>query len=208
MSWQEAWAEKRTPWDAGQSPPILEALVAQDVLPHGHALVPGCGSGYDVLTLASPERTVLGLDLAEGARERFEKLRDSRGIPAEHAAVRTGNFFEYDHDERFDMVWDYTFLCAIEPEMRDRWVERMHEIIAPSGELVTLIFPVRSIDERPPEDAEGPPYPMHPELVRELVEPRFECIELRAVTESNEGREGMEWLGRWRPVHSENSSTS
>lgn len=199
MSWQEAWAEQRTPWDAGQSPPVLEELVAEDTLPDGRALVPGCGSGYDVLTLASTTRSVMGLDLADGARERFESLRAQHGIPPTQASVRTGDFFELSPAEPFDLVWDYTFLCAIEPEMRRAWVEKMHEVLSADGELVTLIFPVRSIDELPPEDADGPPYPMHPELVQELVEPRFERIELREVTNSNEGREGMEWLGRWRP---------
>jgi cyclopropane fatty-acyl-phospholipid synthase-like methyltransferase len=31
----------------------------------GNVLVPGCGRGYDVFLLASPERKVVGLDLSE-----------------------------------------------------------------------------------------------------------------------------------------------
>lgn len=199
MSWIEAWKEERTPWDAGASPPILEYLVEQGALPGGVALVPGCGSGYDVLTLASDERRVIGLDLATGARKRFETLREERGVPAEHAEVRVANFFDFTTDTDVDLIWDYTFLCAIEPDMRAAWVEKMHQLLAPGGELVTLIFPVRSLEERPASDASGPPYPLHPELVRELVTPRFEPISLEPVETSLPGREGMEWLGRWRP---------
>jgi hypothetical protein len=199
MSWEDAWDEQRTPWDAGSSPPILESLVEAGILPDGRALVPGCGSGYDVLTLASENRQVLGLDLADGARERFEQLRGDRDVSAEQARFRTADFFTFDDDQPFDLVWDYTFLCAIEPEMRTAWVEHMRELIAPDGELVTLIFPIRSLDELPPADADGPPYPMHPELVEDLVEAHFEAIELRPVEVSHPGREGMEWLGRWRP---------
>ena len=45
MTWQAAWEEGRTPWDAGQSAPILPTVL--DTLPNGRALVPGAGSGYD-----------------------------------------------------------------------------------------------------------------------------------------------------------------
>ncbi|MCZ7685418.1 MAG: TPMT family class I SAM-dependent methyltransferase [Sandaracinaceae bacterium] len=52
MSWEDAWREGRTGWDAGGSPPALIELGARGVLPAGRALVPGCGAGWDVLTLA------------------------------------------------------------------------------------------------------------------------------------------------------------
>lgn len=193
MSWQEAWEEERTPWDAGASAPSLVELVESDTLPKGRALVPGAGSGYDVLTLAGPERKAVGLDLAPGAKRRFEALRDEMGVPAEQAEVVVGNFFEWQPDEPFDVIWDYTFLCAIDPEMRSKWAERVDELLAPDGELVTLIFPIVDKD---PDD--GPPYAMSPELVRGLVAPRFEPIYLEPVAHSHPGREGKEWLGRWR----------
>ncbi len=193
MSWQEAWEENRTPWDAGASAPALQKLVDSGELPGGRALVPGAGSGYDVLTLASAERKAVGLDLAPGAQRRFEALRDAEGVPESQAEMVVANFFEWQPDEPFDVIWDYTFLCAIEPEMRTRWVERVDELLAPDGELVTLIFPVVDKD---PDD--GPPYALSPQLVRGLVAPRFEPIYLEPVEHSHPGREGKEWLGRWR----------
>lgn len=193
MTWQKAWQEGRTPWDAGGSPPILERLVAEGSLPEGRALVPGAGSGYDVLTLASDRRHALGIDLSPIARERFEQLRRERGVSEHCAQLVVHDFFEGDFGSGFDLVWDYTFLCALEPSMRERWLERMHELISPGGELVTLIFPV--VDGDP---ASGPPYPMSPELVESLVSPRFAREQLVPVSESRPGREGKEWLGRWR----------
>lgn len=195
MSWQEAWEEQRTPWDAGKSAPTLVELVEAGELPDGRALVPGAGSGYDVLTLAAPDRHAVGLDLAPGARRRFAKLRDEEGVPAERAEMVVANFFDWQPDEPFDIIWDYTFLCAIEPEMRPRWAERVDELLAPGGELITLIFPI--VDKDPDE---GPPYAMSPELVRSLIEPRFEAHYLEPAERSNPGREGKEWLGRWRRI--------
>lgn len=199
MTWEQAWQEQRTGWDAGQSSPILRALVEDDVLPNGRALVPGCGAGYDVLTLAAPERTAIGVDLAPTAAARFRALRDERNIAPEHAQIRVGSFFDLDLGGPFDLIFDYTFLCAIEPEMRSKWATRMHDLLTPEGELVTLVFPVRHAnlaDTR--EDPQGPPYAMHPELLRELLTPRFTPIVLEPAQHSHPGRVGKEWLGRWR----------
>lgn len=193
MSWEKAWEEGRTPWDAGSSPPILEELVRRGDLPEGRALVPGAGSGYDVLTLAAEARRVVGLELSGIAIGRFDSLRERAGVPPEWARLVRRDFFEFEPDEPFDLVWDYTFLCAIDPSRRWEWVERMDALLAPDGELVTLIFPVREGD---PES--GPPYPMSPGLVRDLLEPRFTAVHLEPVQNSHPARLGREWLGRWR----------
>ncbi|KAG7027674.1 putative thiol methyltransferase 2 [Cucurbita argyrosperma subsp. argyrosperma] len=42
-------------------------------LPNGRALVPGCGSGYDVVQMASSERYVIGLDISNNA---IQKARE------------------------------------------------------------------------------------------------------------------------------------
>jgi 2-polyprenyl-3-methyl-5-hydroxy-6-metoxy-1,4-benzoquinol methylase len=198
MSWIEAWEDADTPWDAGASPPVLEQLVDDAVLPEGRALVPGCGSGYDVLTLAESNRHVTGADLAPKAAERFERLRDEAGVPADRVDVRVGDFFELDFDEPFDLIWDYTFLCALEPEWREDWADRCAELLSPGGQLVHLIFPVDDIDRPVSPDEEGPPYRLTPDFVSSLLEPRFERLERRPVDESHPDREGHEWLGRWK----------
>ena len=195
MTWEDAWREGRTRWDAGGSPPILETLVRDGALPAGRAIVPGCGTGYDVFTLAADgTREVVGLDLAPTAVGAFEAERARRGLDPARARIRTADFFELPDDERFDLAWDYTFLCAIEPDRRPAWVDTMHRLLAPDGELVTLLFPVTDA----PLD-QGPPYPIPPHVVRPLIEARFELIELSEVEHSHPGREGKERLARWRP---------
>jgi hypothetical protein len=193
MTWQDAWREGRTGWDAGASPPILEELVASQELPNGRAFVPGAGSGYDVMTLATSQRRVVGVDVAPVAAERFEQLR--QGHPhAEHMDYRVDDFFEFDPGASFDLMWDYTFLCALEPDMRPRWAARVDELLADDGELVALIFPVDPV----PLNPGGPPHPMTPELVTDLLRPWFEPRVLEPVQRSHPGRAGKEWLGRFR----------
>lgn len=195
MTWQLAWEEGRTPWDAGAASPALEALVAAGSLPDGLALVPGAGSGYDVLALASPRRAVIGLDLSPLAAERFEGLRDAAGVPADRARLVVGDFFEWSPPTPVDLVWDYTFLCALEPSRRGDWLRRTRELLSPTGELVLLLFPVQPIHG----DPSRPPHPIPPDVVRALVEPVFDVVHLEPTTRSHPGREGNEWLGRFRP---------
>ena len=145
------------------------------------------------MTLASPDRSVTGVDLAPTAAKRFEALREERGIPPEQARIVTANFFELEHDEPFDLVFDYTFLCAIQPAERPAWAEQMRALLRPGGQLVQIVFPITDA----PLD-QGPPFALRPEHLEELLEPGWERLELREVERSHPGREGKEWLGRWR----------
>lgn len=194
MTWQAAWEEGRTPWDAGQSAPILRALVEGGSLPQGRAFVPGAGSGYDVLTLAGPERSVVGLDLAPVAKTRFDTLAQTHPH-REQVEFVVHDAFSYTPQAPFDLVWDYTFLCALPAELRPQWAAMMDRVLHPThGELAALIFPV--VPDADPTD--GPPYPMSPELVTRLVEPFLEPVSIVPVESSNPGREGKEWLGRFK----------
>lgn len=194
MTWENAWREGRTGWDAGGSPPALVELAGSGTLPEGRALVPGCGAGYDVLTLASERRTVIGLDVAPTAASRFEQLRHERGVPETQARLVVADFFDFAPDARFDLVWDYTFFCAIAPDRRQAWGRRMAEFIAPGGLLVALVFPV--VPGAPPD--RGPPYAIHPDDVRAALGDAFDELSVDKVAESHPGREGKELLARWR----------
>lgn len=50
---------------SGRSSPALLKLLQENKIPEGRALVPGCGRGYDVVTLASESRKVLGVPLSK-----------------------------------------------------------------------------------------------------------------------------------------------
>ena len=181
-------------------------------------MVVGCGRGYDVTFLASPDRFVLGLDIAEvaveAARERAHSLAASQvevsgdvtpppPLPLSQVEFSTTSFFDlpsHEESDKFNLIYDYTFLCALDPSLRQRWAEQMSALLVSGGELVTLIFP---ICDKP----DGPPYAMSQDLVRGLLE----GVGLRAVTLEalpselcHPGRDGTGiWgassaLGRWR----------
>ncbi len=191
VDWQEAWKAGRTPWDAGASAPSLHALLQRGLVPSGRALVPGCGTGYDLVTLAHEDREVVGIDLSEKARSAF--FAAHADLPGS-VVYEVTDFFTYDPRGGFDFVWDYTFFCALDPDQRSDWAGAMRRLVKPAGLLATLLFPF----EDPIPDREGPPWPINTTMVRGFIEDAFEEVEVREAEHTHPGREGRERLALWR----------
>ncbi|KAL9240725.1 hypothetical protein vseg_014911 [Gypsophila vaccaria] len=189
--WNKCWEEGLSPWDLGQPTPILQHLVRNDVLLKGRALVPGCGSGYDVVTLASPERYVVGLDISEIALKKARELASTSPNGSCFSFLQE-DFFTWNPTELFDLVFDYTFFCAIEPKMRSAWASRMAALLKPDGELITLMFPIDDHDG-------GPPYKVSVTDYETVLHPLgFQATSIVENELAVTLRKGREKLGRWR----------
>ena len=191
VDWKEAWKAGVTPWDAGASPPALRSLLDRGAVPAGRVLVPGCGTGYDLATLARADREVVGIDLSEDARSAFLVAHPDLPGTVDYEVT---NFFSYAPARGFDFVWDYTFFCALDPDQRSSWSQTMERLVKPGGLLATLLFPF----EDPISGKEGPPWPINSELVRGYVEDAFEALEAVEVQHTHTGREGREYLALWQ----------
>ena len=191
VDWREAWKAGTTPWDAGVSPPALRSLIDRDAVPAGRILVPGCGTGYDLATLARSDREVVGIDLSENARDAFLAAHPDLPGPVTYEVT---DFFSYAPARGFHFVWDYTFFCALDPEQRGAWSQTMARLVEPAGVLATLIFPF----EDPISDRQGPPWPINTEVVRGYADDAFEEFDSIEVGQTHPGREGKERLVLWR----------
>ncbi len=148
-------------FDTGSPSPCLIKEIEEGRVPNGRALVPGCGRGYDVYALATSERIAIGLDLSIVAVNEAQAL-GNRCQAVENAIFRQGNFFELNIEEKFDFIYDYTFLCALDPSIRSDWAKMMSDLVKPGGILLTLIFPIC-------EKTGGPPFAMSLNIVQELL---------------------------------------
>ncbi|KAK4169857.1 putative thiol methyltransferase 2 [Cladorrhinum sp. PSN259] len=134
------------------------------------ALVPGCGRGYDVVMLALHGFDAVGLEVSQNAIDSAKAYAETElSRPSAYnfadedsrdrfAAVQPGsvNFVRGDFfqrgwetsclagcdDQGFDLIYDYTFLCALLPEMRRDWAQRTRELLGSKGVLVCLEFPL------------------------------------------------------------------
>lgn len=205
MDWDEFWRHGVTPGEyfdkKGAAPALLDEL-AKDWMPHGtgSALVPGMGRGYDVeaLTRSGRYAHVLGVDISETAVETARSYLD--GCELRNVwEVRCGDFFRFENTTRFDLVIDYTFLCALPLAMRERWAVRMRDLIVPGGSLITLMYPLGKS-----EDEGGPPFGVSFKLFHELLDTRgFQAVDGPSMLpdeKCQEGRQGRSGFARWLRV--------
>ncbi|KAJ8655314.1 hypothetical protein O0I10_009003 [Lichtheimia ornata] len=190
IDWEKKWQDGNTQWDHGESSPALVTLIKEhsDLLPaKGRGLVPGCGSGYDVLLLATPERHMTGLDMSATCVDKLNKE-----IPkGSNYDFICDDFYNFKYPEGgYDLIYDYTFLCAMPPSMRPQWASRMAEIIKPGGVLVALMFPLE-------EKEGGPPFGLSVDVYNELLGPNFDNIYL-VDAKGHESRIGREKMSVWR----------
>ncbi|KAJ3564741.1 hypothetical protein NP233_g8091 [Leucocoprinus birnbaumii] len=197
-SWDITWKAGVTPWDAGEiQPPLREAIenntdgIAWPT--DGSALVPGCGSGYDVVYLASTlGLKVIGLDTSQTAVDKATASVASNPLPRGEAHFMLTDFFKYQPHEPFKLIYDYTFFVAIPPSRRNEWGQKMAELIAPGGYLITLVFPID------PETDLGPPFYVRPDHYNEPLSAAFEKVVDRDPTTSSASHVGRERLMIWK----------
>ncbi|KAL2843194.1 S-adenosyl-L-methionine-dependent methyltransferase [Aspergillus pseudodeflectus] len=128
--------------------------------------------GLEISATAISEAQALAqTELASPSAENFGARRTTsttalrgHGNDAEDLAVSPGtprflqgDFFDSSWSDalgfQFDVVYDYTFLCALHPSLRGRWAERMKGLLRPGGLLVCLEFPMYKDPGLP-----GPPW--------------------------------------------------
>ncbi|KAJ6631225.1 S-adenosyl-L-methionine-dependent methyltransferase [Mycena sp. CBHHK59/15] len=195
-TWDKAWSQNITPWDAGDiQPPLREVLTSGEVeFPtSGRALVPGCGSGYDALYIASElNMDTIAIDISPTAVDRASKYVPV-GLKA-HFEVRDFFSFEVPEDEKFDLIYDYAFFVAIPVSRRQEWGRQMISLLKPGGYLITLVFP---LDD---ETDVGPPWFVRPEHYVEWLGDKWEKVVDRIPTTSSQSHVGRERLIVWRKL--------
>ncbi|KAK6513461.1 hypothetical protein TWF281_005086 [Arthrobotrys megalospora] len=211
--WKSLWdAGNYLPWDRGHSSPSLVDLLNDNpslITPSSSekkltALVPGCGRGYDVLLFASHGVKSFGLELSPSAVKAAAENAKTSGLNPDLYSFITGDFFttswqgegEGGVPEKFDVVYDYTFLCALDPSqgLRELWAKRMAELVSGGGVLICLEFPLYKDLELP-----GPPWPLREEIYKGLLENvgfvREMYVKPRRYLESGEG---SDMVSVWR----------
>lgn len=182
--WETRYRDRVTPWDAGAVPASLRRYVPK--MPKGaRVLIPGCGSAYEARCLAENGFDVLAIDFSPAAVELArENLAGFGGI------VRQADFFGFDHDNGFDVMYERAFLCALPRTMWGRYVGRAAEIIRPGGVIAGFFFFA--------DTDRGPPFGTSPVELGSLLEPAFVLVEDRPVADSIEVFVGKERWQVWR----------
>jgi len=194
--WAELYRIGDTGWDqGGPSPGLVDFMKEQagapdPVLPcAGRALVPGCGLGHDARALAAANFEVLGLDVVERAIREATRLAELEKL--DNLRFERADFLNLPAPMRgpYDLIFENTFFCAIDPEHRERYVEIAADLLKPAGFLLGVFYNIQ------PES--GPPFGATRGELIERFESRFQLV-LDHIPRSISRREGKEILMLWR----------
>lgn len=187
MDWNDLYERKETPWDKGLPTPVLAEIAGRHPdLFKGTVLVPGCGIGHDARWLAERGCKVVGADIAPLAVQKARALHLDAGLE-----FREVDLFQLPDDMRgaFDLVWEHTCLCALDPEMRLKYAEAIRETLKPGGTVAGVFFINPEMD--PGET--GPPFGIEvPELEALWQGVGFEVQDAWVPAVGYPGREGRE----------------
>src|SRR5260221_1497845 len=133
-SWERRFRKVFAPGAGGPVPAALEQFLKTEPRDQ-RVLIPGCGSGYEVRAFAEAGLETLAIDFAPAAVERAQRTLG----PIAHL-VRLEDFFEFDFDRPFDLVYERAFLCSLPRPLRARYVQRVLELLGPQGRIAGFFF--------------------------------------------------------------------
>ena len=196
--WEELYKEGETPWDKGAAHPGLAEAFDRAKLSR-RVLVPGCGTGHDVAAIASRGEIsqVTGIDLAPSAVEAARR----RLVESPHTNVARADLFALPARFRgaFDVLWEHTCFCAIDPSRRNDYVNVVANALRPGGHLLGIFF-LRPWDTAEENATAGPPFASPPEELDRRFATRFEIVETWQPSATYEGREGREQVRLLRRI--------
>jgi hypothetical protein len=178
--WSKRYAENDAVWDMGKVSPPLKGYIDQLQNKDLRILIPGCGNAYEAEYLIMQGFTnVTVIDISELLVGELKK-KFSSGNPR----IIFGDFFEL--NEQFDLIIEQTFFCALDPALRAKYADKMHELLSDEGKLAGLFFD-KDFDG-------GPPFGGSKEEYENLFSGKFEIVKMETCYNSIPKREGAELI--------------
>ncbi len=178
--WDEKYKNNETGWDLNQVSPPIKAYFDQVRDKSLRILIPGGGNSHEAEYLFREGfKNVTVIDISEvplkNLKQRIPQFPESQLL---HQDFFTLN-------QSFDLVVEQTFFCAIDPKLRQQYVEKMHEILVPKGKIIGVMFDA-------PLNTEHPPFGGNKEEYTSLFSPKFEIKNMEAAHNSIGPRLGKE----------------
>ena len=144
--WDSRYKSNQTGWDIGSPSTPLKAYIDHISNKDIAILIPGCGNAYEAQYLM--EKGFTNVTLIDIATSVVEKLKLDLGHYLDKGLkIIHGDFF--DVTDKFDVVLEQTFFCAIHPSFRIAYVNQMNKILNNGGKIAGVLFD-RSFEGGPP----------------------------------------------------------
>lgn len=143
--WEKRYQNNQTGWDVGYIATPLKDYIDQLTNKEIKILIPGAGNSHEAEYLWNNGfKNIYVLDIAEhplmNFKNRIPDFPESRLIH--------DDFFEIQNT--FDLIVEHTFFCALNPDLREKYASKMHDLLNSNGKLIGLLFDFELTKEGPP----------------------------------------------------------
>ncbi len=144
--WEERYLKNEIGWDVGNITTPLKEYINQIADKTIKILLPGAGNGYEFEYLYNRGfKNTYVLDIANAPLKNIRK----RMPHINPEKIINSDFFQF--NDTFDLIIEQTFFCALNPDLRKKYVEKAHQLLNTKGKIAGLLFDF-------PLTTEGPPY--------------------------------------------------
>ena len=147
--WGDVYDSEENPrWNLAEPAEALKDMLPRLKLPKSRILVLGSGEGHDAALFAREGHVVTAVDISPQATERAQKLYGQ----FENLTFATQDLFEFANStsKKFDLIFEHTCYCAINPIRRQELVKTWTRLLEEQGKLMAILF---CMDQR-----QGPPF--------------------------------------------------
>jgi len=133
--WNVRHQNEDTPWKLDVASPALTHYIDQIGDRTKSILIPGAGHYHEAAYLL--EKGFTDITICDISPYAINKIKSE--LP-ESSAIKyyVGDFFNIKGS--FDLILEQTFFCALNPDLRIRYVDKMVELLSQNGTLAGLLF--------------------------------------------------------------------
>lgn len=145
LFWNKKYQTDKTGWDIGEVSTPIREYIDQLTNKNLEILIPGGGNSYEAEYLHNNGFTnVSVVDVSVYPLQNLKKRVPS--FPKERLLHL--NFF--DLKEEYDLIFEQTFFCALQPKLRPNYVTQMKDLLKKGGSLVGVMFNIPLNEDHPP----------------------------------------------------------
>lgn len=132
--WEKRYQSDTATWDIGSISAPLKEYIDQIENKSIKILIPGAGNAYELDYLI--EKGFQNVFVIDYAQQPINAIIERNKTLKKHLIC--DDFFN--HKETYDLILEQTFFCALQPNLRENYVSKMHELLSEKGKIAGLLF--------------------------------------------------------------------
>jgi SAM-dependent methyltransferase len=184
--WDSRYQDQQIGWDLGEVSPPLKAYF-DSILDRSLAiLIPGCGNSYEADYLLS--KGFNNITLIDISPTLVHQLQEKH---KRNTSIKIIEIDFFEHQGAYDLVIEQTFFCALHPSLREKYRDKMFELINANGLIVGLLFATHF--QNP-----GPPFGGDIDEYKQCFSKKFNIIRMEPCYNSFPKRQGNELFVKFK----------